>query len=262
VPTLALDGCDLYYEVEGDGVPILLIHGLALDARMWDDQVAALRDVARVMRYDTRGFGRSGRDPDVTYTHAGDAWALLDHLGVDRVVLVGLSMGGRIALETALVAPERVRALVVMDAVVDGVDWDPESAKGMAAIRPALETGGPPAASEVWLAHGFFTPARRDPIVAARIESMAADYRWLDWTAHDPHGPQPTLIDKLASLTVPTTVVVGALDVPCFLEMAGVLAERIPGARKVVVPDAGHMVNLEAPEAINQVLRDTIAEVA
>jgi 3-oxoadipate enol-lactonase len=175
--TLALDGTDLYYEVEGDGTPVLLIHGLALDTRMWDDQVPALRDVARVIRYDARGFGRSSRrDPDVTYTHAADAWALLDHLGVEDAVVVGLSMGGRIALETLLAAPHRVRALVVIDAVIDGVPWDAESAAGMSAIGEAMKSGGMPAAKAVWLAHGFFTPAAREPQVAARLRAMVEDY--------------------------------------------------------------------------------------
>lgn len=263
MPTLALDGTDLHYEVEGDGIPVLFVHGLILDTRMWDDQVPALREVAQVIRYDARGFGRSSRrDPGVTYTHAADAWALLNHLGVDDVVLVGLSMGGRIVIETALLAPQRVRALVTMDSVLDGVEWDPEAAAGLAAIGPALETGGVSAAKAVWLGHDFFAPAARNPEVRARLETMADDYPWRLWAESDPHGPRPALIEKLPSLTMPTTVLVGALDVPCFLEMARVLAERIPGAREVVVPDAGHMVNMESPAVVNRVLTDVIAEVA
>jgi 3-oxoadipate enol-lactonase len=263
VPILALDGTDLYYEVEGDGVPVLLIHGLALDARMWDDQVPALRDLVRVIRYDARGFGRSPRrDPAVTYTHASDAWALLDHLGVADVVLVGLSMGGRIALEALLLAPNRVRALVVLDAVLDGVPWDTESERGMAAIAEGMGSGGIPAANAAWLAHGFFRPASRDPAVTERLEAMVADFPGRHWQDPDPHGPHPTVIDELGEITVPTTVVVGELDVACFLEMANVLATRIPGARKVVVPDAGHMVNMEAPEVVNDVLRRAITATA
>jgi 3-oxoadipate enol-lactonase len=258
MPTLPLEGTDLYYEVDGDGVPVLLIHGLALDARMWDDQVLALQDVARVIRYDARGFGRSTRDAAVAYAHSADAWALLDHLTVDRAVVVGLSMGGRIALEAVLAAPDRARSLVLLDAVLDGVAWDDASARGMDAIGEGMKTGGLPAAKAAWLRHDFFAPANRDPEVADRLKAMVADYPGLNWTGSDPHVPGPTVIDKLGGISVPTTVVVGELDVPCFREMAEVLATRIPGAAKVVVPDAGHMVNMESPDAVNEVLRRVV----
>jgi len=108
---MRVPGGELYYEAEGDGVPVVLVHGLALDARMWDDQVPALKDIARVVRYDVRGFGRSTRDADTSYSHADDLWRLLDHLEIDKAVLVGLSMGGRVVVEATLSAPERVRAL-------------------------------------------------------------------------------------------------------------------------------------------------------
>jgi 3-oxoadipate enol-lactonase len=261
MPTIALDGTDLYYEVDGDGFPVLLIHGLGLDARMWDDQVGELRDVARLIRYDARGFGRSARrDPGVTYTHTDDALALLDNLGVEEAVVVGLSMGGRIALETALAAPSRVRALVLLDAVLDGVPWDPVAEQGMAAVSAAMAVGGVPAANAAWLEHAFFAPANRSPAVAARLKEMVDDFPGLHWGEPDPHGPHPAAVELLDQLAVPTMVVVGELDVPCFRDMAEVLAARIPGARKVVVPHAGHMVNMEAPSAVTQIVRDVILE--
>ncbi|HTR68782.1 MAG TPA: alpha/beta fold hydrolase [Mycobacteriales bacterium] len=259
--TLSLPGCDLYYEVEGDGVPVVLIHGLSLDTRMWDDQIPALRGIAQVIRYDARGFGRSTRSPDVAYTHAGDMWALLDHLGVDSAVVVGLSMGGRIAIQATGVHPQRVRALVLLDAVVDGVPWDPEAAAGMQAIGTAYRAGGLAAAKAAWLDHDFFAPARRNPRVAARLEEMVADYPGLAWTEKDPHGPHEPVLEVLPTLALPTTVVVGELDVPGFRDMAEVVAATVPGARKVVVPDVGHMVNMEAPEAVNEVLRGVIESV-
>jgi pimeloyl-ACP methyl ester carboxylesterase len=88
---MRVPGGELYYEAEGDRVVVVLVlvHGLALDARMWDDQVPALKDIARVVRYDVRGFGRSTRDVDTSYSHADDLWRLLDQLEVDKAVLVG-----------------------------------------------------------------------------------------------------------------------------------------------------------------------------
>jgi 3-oxoadipate enol-lactonase len=261
VTILQLPGAQLYYEVTGSGAAVVLVHGLALDTRMWDDQVPALSEVATVVRYDARGFGRSVRDSsDATYTHAEDLWLLLDHLQIDSAVLVGLSMGGRIVLEATVAAPERVRSLVLLDAVVDDVAWDDESTRGMQAIDEGLRSGGLVAAKEAWLRHGFFDPARRSPEVTARLGVMAADYTGIHWTDPDPHGPHPDILAALPTIHLPTTVVVGELDVPCFHEMADVLATSIPGARLVVIEDAGHMVNMEAPEAVTVVLREVLAQ--
>jgi len=260
VAVLRVPGGELYYEAEGDGVPVVLVHGLALDARMWDGQVPALNDIARMVRYDARGFGRSTRDADTSYSHADDLWRLLDHLEIDKAVLVGLSMGGRIVLEATLAAPERVRALVLLDAVLDGVPWDPDSERGMQTIGEGLRSGGLDEAKAAWLRHDFFVPAQRTPDLARRLAEMVGDYSAVNWTSADPHAPHPNSIELLATVPAPTTVVIAALDVPCFHEMSDVLADRIPGARKLTVPDVGHMVNMEAPEAVNALLREVVLD--
>jgi pimeloyl-ACP methyl ester carboxylesterase len=258
MPILQVPGGELYYEVVGDGLPVVLVHGTALDARMWDDQMPALAGIARVVRYDVRGFGRSTRDAETAYSHAGDLWQLLDHLEIDRALLVGLSMGGRIVVEATLAAPDRVRALVLLDALLDGVPWDPASERGIQAIGEGLRAGGLDEAKAAWLRHGFFVPAQRRPELARRLAEMVGDYSGLNWTSTDPHEPHPRCIELLEAIDVPTTVVCGDLDVPCFREMADVLAAGIPGARKVAVADAGHMVNMEAPETVNTLLRGIV----
>jgi 3-oxoadipate enol-lactonase len=185
---------------------------------------------------------------------------LLDHLGIEQAVLVGLSMGGRTAVEATLAAPERVLELVLLDALLEGVPWDPESRRGMDALREGLESGGVEAAKAAWFEHGFFAPAKRNADVARRLAEMLDDYSGVNWTSPDPHAPHPDSIELLGTITAPTTVVVAELDVPCFRDMPDVLADRIPGARKVTVPDVGHMVNMEAPEAVNVLLREVASK--
>jgi 3-oxoadipate enol-lactonase len=257
---LPVSGAELYYETEGSGAAVVLVHGFTLDTRMWDDQVTELRDIATVVRFDLRGHGRSsGPAPGVPYSYSGDLLALLDHLGITSALLVGLSMGGRAVLHTALVAPERVRGLVLLDSVLDGVKWDDESARAMKAVEDAVATDGLGAAKDLWLAHPLFSAACRNPTVAARLAAMVGDYSGIDWTQEDPASPlSPRPIEVLEHVAVPTSVVVGELDVPCFLTMAEVLAGRIPGARKTIVPGAGHMVNMEAPDTVNALLRKAI----
>ena len=253
---LALPGARLAYQVTGDGPAVVLVHGFGLDMRMWDPQVADLAARFRVLRYDCRGFGASGPfDPAIGYTHAGDLLALLDHLAIERAVLAGLSFGGRVAMHAALAAPERVVGLVLLDAVLDGVPWDPASAWALEEAARQARARGLRAGREAWLAHPLFAAARQQPDVASSLAAMAGGYPGQHWIGHDPHqqtGPRP--IDALEQLLMPVLVAVGERDVPGFREMAAVLARRIPCAQYHVVAGAGHMINMEQPAVVNALL--------
>jgi pimeloyl-ACP methyl ester carboxylesterase len=249
-------GARLVYEVTGTGPAVVLVHGFGLDRRMWDPQAEHLAARFRVVRYDCRGFGASGPfDPAVPYTHASDLVALLDHLALGRAVLVGLSFGGRVVLETALAAPDRVRGLVLLDAVLDGVPWDRESEAGMDEVARQVRAGGVQAGRAAWLAHQLFAAARQRPDLASSLADMVAGYPGQHWLGLDPHrqvGPDP--FDALERVAAPTLVAVGEHDVPGFREMSAVLARRIPRATHRVVAGAGHMANMEQPAAVSELL--------
>jgi 3-oxoadipate enol-lactonase len=253
---LGLPGARLAYQVTGDGPAVLLVHGFGLDMRMWDHQAEHLAARYQVIRYDCRGFGSSGPfDPAAAYTHAGDLLALLDHLGVRQAVLAGLSFGGRVVLQAALTAPERVRGLALLDAVLDGVPWDPESQAAIDLAGQMAQTRGLLAGRAAWLAHPLFAAARSKPEVSDRLAAMVAGYPGQHWIGHDPHeqaGRRP--IDALDELAMPVLVMVGEHEVPGFREMSAALARRVPGARYHVVKDAGHVVNMEQPTAVNDAL--------
>jgi 3-oxoadipate enol-lactonase len=254
-------GAQLAYEVAGNGPAVVLIHGFGLDMRMWDPQVEALAARFRVVRYDCRGFGASGPlDPAVPYTHAGDLVALLDHLDIGEAVLAGLSFGGRVALQAALAAPDRVRGLALLDAVLDGVPWDPESAHALDEVTRRVRTAGVLAGRGAWLAHPLFAAARERPDLAAALAAMVAGYPGQHWLGQDPHRETRPPIDVLEGICVPALVAVGERDVPGFREMSAVLARRIPGAAYRVVAGAGHMVNMEQPAAINDLLISFVQE--
>jgi 3-oxoadipate enol-lactonase len=253
---LPVDGATLRYGVAGVGPAVVLIHGFGLDMRMWEPQVPELARAFQLVRYDCRGFGASGPfDPAVPYTHAADLVALLDHLSIDQATLVGLSFGGQVALKTALLAPERVRALVLLDSLLDGVEWDDDSKAGLAELGRRLAAGGVAAGREAWLAHPLFAAARQRPDVQAELAAMVADYPGQHWLGLDPHLPDSTPpIELLEQLMMPALVVAGDQDVPGFLAMTDVLAQRLPAAERVLIPGAGHMVNMEQPAAVNAVL--------
>ena len=117
--TLETNGARIYYETDGAGDPVVLIHAGVANLRMWDDQVAALRDSYRVIRYDTRGYGLTETDA-VEFSNRADIAALLDHLGEESAHIVGLSRGGMIALDFAIEFPRRVRSLVVAAGGIGG----------------------------------------------------------------------------------------------------------------------------------------------
>ncbi len=253
---LARPGARLVYEVAGDGPAVVLVHGFGLDMRMWDPQVGPLAARFRVVRYDCRGFGASGPfDPAVPYTHADNLVALLDHLAIEEAALVGLSFGGLVVLQAALAAPARVRGLVLLGAVLDGVRWDAASAQALREVTRQVQAAGVLAGRAAWLAHPLFAAAGERPGLAARLAAMVAGYPGQHWLGQDPHRPpDPRPIDALEDVTVPTLIAVGQFDVPGFREMSAVLARRIPGAQYHVVAGAGHMINMEQPAAVRKLL--------
>jgi 3-oxoadipate enol-lactonase len=255
-----VDGSSLYYEEIGTGRPIVLLHGFSLDRRMWDAQFAVLGSLYRVVRYDLRGFGKSapGTKP---YSHADDLIAVIDSLGLERVDLVGLSMGGGAAINAAIVCPERVRALVVVDPSLGGFRWSAEFTASLAAIRVTARQAGVEAARDHWLSLPIFRAAMSQPRVAERLASMVADYTGWHWLHPDPGRPfNPPAIDRLREIRAPTLVIVGELDTVDFHGIATTLESRMAHARRIVLRAVGHMANLEAPAEFNDIVRTFLAE--
>lgn len=237
----------LYYEVTGSGEPIIFIHGFTLDHTMWQPQVEFFSQNYKVVTYDVRGFGRSTL-PKGSYDHAADLRALLEHLGIEQAHLVGLSMGGRIATNFTLAYPDAVLSLTLMDSALDGykseVDWE-VYAKEQGVKR----------AKQNWLAHEVFSVTQKQPEVVAALRVIVDGYSGWHWLNHDWQDPADTRArDHLQEIIQPTLVIVGQDDLPYFHNIANVLAARIPKAQKEIIPNAGHMVNMEAPDIVNGLL--------
>lgn len=206
-----VDGGRLHYQVQGKGDPIVWLHGFGLDARMWDGDVEHFAPEHTIVRYDLRGFGRSSL-PTGPFTHTADLHALLVHLGIARVHVVGLSMGGGVAIDFALVHPQAVRSLVLVDSIVGGFKWQ-QSGSDMGAAWAAAKSGGVEAARAAWLANPLFAPALRIPAVANRLRAMVAEYSGWHFVNDSPQRPlQPPAWERVAAIAAPTLVLVGALD--------------------------------------------------
>jgi pimeloyl-ACP methyl ester carboxylesterase len=258
-----VNGVSLYYEDAGRGRPLVMAHGFSATARMWEGQVAAFRERYRVITYDARGQGRSEAPADAAaYSQpimVEDLRQLIAHLGLDRPVVCGLSMGGNVVLNLALAHPEAVAGAVVCG--TGAGSEDPEAwAVTVQEWIDLLEGPGIEAFAEMYLA---------DPILAdyADRSPAAREFLWRAITSNTARGlalglrgvvgRRPTvysLRDRLARLAVPATIVVGDRDHWC-TKVSTFMAATIPGAELVEIADSGHMSNLEQPEQFNRALR-------
>ncbi len=249
----------LYYESTGSGPAVVFIHGLGSDARIWDAQYAALSRSFRVVRYDLRGYGRSGV-PAEAYAHTDDLKMLLDHLGIARAHIVGQSMGGGTALDFALEYPACVNRLVLVDSTIDGYDWSPESAESWAPVYAKAAEVGLAGAMDVLLAHPLFASACENPETKARLAEILGGYSGWHAVNEDPERrPDPAAIQRLEQITAPTLLVLGELDLIDYHNQSHLLAERLPHASLVTLPGVGHVAPLEAADQLNQILLDFLS---
>jgi pimeloyl-ACP methyl ester carboxylesterase len=258
-----VNGTRLYYEAAGSGQPLALIHGFSLDTRMWDDQFEAFAERYWVVRYDARGFGKSALARGERYMHAADLKALLEHLEIAQAAVVGLSMGGGIAIDFALTYPEATRALIPVDSTLGGYRWSPAWEASYAPIVARGQAGDIAGARQLWLAHPFFEPAMANAGVAARLTQIVAAYSGWHWGHPDPgRGARPPAAERLGQVRAPTLLLLGERDLPDLHGTAEALHRGIPNARKVILPGVGHLPNMEAPRQFNEIVLSFLAEVS
>jgi len=254
---LPVDGGTLFYEEAGHGAPVVLLHGGQLDARMWDAQFAAFAAHYHTIRYDARGYGHSS-PPAGPYSHQADLLALLDQLDVERANLVGLSLGGRIAVDFALAHPERVASLTLAGPGLSGWDWSAESHDP--ALEQAIAAGDRARIAAAWLAGPYMAPAMSHPDLAPVLRELAADNAGSFLQPERETPLKPPAAGRLRELHCPVLLIVGSRDVPDIQDIVERLA-TVPGARVATFDGAGHMVNMEQPEAFNHEVLGFLAQV-
>ena len=255
-----VNGTQIYYEIAGSGHPLVLIHGFTLDTRMWDDQFEGFATHHQAIRYDVRGFGKSALPTEASYDHTDDLYALMQHLGIDSAYILGLSMGGRIAIDFALTYPTATDALIPVDAGLSGFQFKEFS---LVFIWQTAKESGLQEAKTAWLNHPILEVARQNGSVNSRMIQMVKDYSGWHWFNDDPRRAlQPPAIERLDEIETPTLAIVGERDILDCHRIADLLEERITCAKKIVMPGVGHMSNMEAPERFNEIVLGFLAEVA
>jgi 3-oxoadipate enol-lactonase len=259
-----INGARIAYDVAGSGPAVLLLHAGIGDRRMWDAQVPAFADHFTVIRCDARGFGET-RKPDAPFSPYADAIALLDHLGIARAHVVGVSMGSQTAIEAAIAAPERISALVAV-AARTGTPVSSALRAGWERVDELYEAGEIAGAVEyelrMWVDGPDRGPEAVDPEMRERVREMNAAL----FTRDDVDGEElpldPPAAERLAEISAPTLIVYGDKDVMDVRQAAGPLAGAIPGARLAVIPDAAHLPQMERPEIFNEIVLGFLRDVA
>ena len=245
MPKLDRDGVQIHYEVAGRGPALLLTHGFSATGEMWAGQLAALSPNFTVITWDMRGHGRSDYPQDqALYSEAAtvaDMAALLDAVGAQSAVIGGLSLGGYMSLAFHRAHPERTRALLIIDT---GPGYKNDQAR------------------EGWNANALKRAERYEAeglgdLAKASAEVRAASHRDATGLARAARGMltqrDARVIESLPDIGVPAIVMVGENDTP-FLAASDYMAAKIPGARKAVIPAAGHAANIDNPQAFNAAL--------
>ncbi len=252
MPNFENNGVTIQYEDKGEGIPLLLIHGHTLDHRVFSPLVEPWIDQGfRMIMPDLRGHGRSSR-PSCGYHwshHAADIAGVLTEAGIDRATVVGFSVGGGIALEMALTIPERVKNLALMAPVMPDRRFEAEFMANLKEVAAVIRKDGVASAMEgPWMESPLFAKSLLKPGITEQLREIVKDFSGAEYlaTSRDTVERDWKTPDRLAEISIPALVLVGALEMPGFRAFADEAAAGIPGARLEIIEGCGHLLPLEA----------------
>ncbi|MCJ7511233.1 MAG: alpha/beta fold hydrolase [Dehalococcoidia bacterium] len=261
--TVTVNGTEVYYEEAGRGFPLLFLHGLAFDTRMWRSQVAALLGKYRCVSIDFRGHGQSAA-PGGEYTlevMAEDVYQVMRHLGLELAHVAGLSMGGMVAMRLALAHPEVVRSLVLLD--TSAGPEQAERAHQYEMLAQVMREQGPEAIMQgvipIFFSQAFIGGQPQE------LEAFKEQFRNLNpqgvYRATLAVARRRDITDEIKSIRVPTLVIVGDEDMATTPERAEAIHRQIAGSRLEKIVGAGHMTPLEQPEKVTAAIEEFLSQV-
>ena len=255
----------VWHDVTGTGPAIVLLHPGLADSRVWEHQLGPFGESHTVVRVDFPGFGRS-RIESSLISLSGCVREAMDAAGIERAAIVGVSLGGRAALELAAESPERVAALVLVGPGIDDHVWSAEVESFGAAEEEALARGDMDAAIETNLQMWLAGPGRTLDAIDPEIRDLVAEMQRDALRAQKEHPDlrlarlDPPASQLLGEIQAPTLIITGDEDVGDIHEIADRLGREIPGARRATMPAVAHLPNLERPEEFNRLVLGFLGE--
>lgn len=258
----AANATGLWYQKTGTGSAVVLIHGGTLDSRIWNNDINALVENHTVIRYDLRGAGRS-MPANAAFSHVNDLHHLLGEIGIDKAHLVGLSLGGGIAIAYALEHPERVSSVTALAPAISGQPVPPDAATPYSDALAAAREGQLADAVAAWLE----TPAVKliansDAAASKCVEAMVRDNleEALQPSAHS-QPPRPPSWQQLELLDIPVLLLIGDSDAQHLRQNVLAAANRLPQATyRELDGGIGHLLNIDAPVAFRKMLLDFLEQ--
>lgn len=250
----------IYYEVRGDGEPLILVNGNGLDLEMWNPQIEVLAREFRIIRYDLRGIGKSSA-PDETFSHSEDIYNLLKFLGVEKAHVVALSFGGAFAIDFAFEHSETVKSLTLAAAITS--DFRDEYLEGLCSLSQIAKEKGTAEAIETLVQIPTFIAPENTKTIEETRDNFLRNARAFEtdfpairlW-----RPPQVSIDEMLAAINSPVLIIVGEKDDVSIHDIADKLQDRIKNAQKITIKNAAHIINLEKPKEFNSATVDFLRE--
>ena len=258
---IEVGGARISGEQVGTGRGLIFLHAGVADRRMWREQLMEFGQDYRAVAYDRRGFGTT-RSPDERFSHGEDLGAVLDQLGMARVILAGCSQGGRIAIDFALTYPQRVEALVLIAPAISGapeIETLPAEIEILVEALDRAEEADDRAQINAIEAHLWLDgPTSLQGRVGGELRELFLDMNGIALEMPDfVNEIEPaSAYARLSELSLPTLVICGDLDFPHVRARCQYLADAIPGCALVELVGVAHLPNLEQPDAVNRLLQD------
>jgi len=260
MPEVLNNKVTISYTDEGAGQPVVLLHGHTLDRRVWLPATPHLLAAGlRVIRPDLRGHGRSTR-PDFGYHpshHAGDLVALMNALNLDHAAVIGFSFGGGVAMEASLTHQDRVSALGLVATTMPDRPFEDAFMANLRQVAGVIRSEGMEAAmAGPWAESPLFRHSFTKPGIREAVAAIVAGFPGAEFlaTQRDKVDRDWTVPERLSEINVPTRVMVGGCEMAGFRAYADEAAEKIPAASLEVVSDCGHLLPLEAPDAVAKMI--------
>lgn len=257
-----INGTKIYYEITGEGTPLIFLHGWTCDSRNWNPQIENFAKKYKVITYDARGHGKSNVPDSIPYSYEEDLAALMDYLNIKKAVIIGHSLGGSPAFYYSLHHPERVLGLVLAEGgavLSDPAIVDTSSIPGYfnefykaitVAQNEGLEKG-----KKAWLNIHPMKNAAENPISAELLKTMIDDYSGWHWLNRDPQKSNPNgTIEMMKSIKSPTLIIAGEYSHKVLKDLVSAQSQYIPNSKLVILEKSNHMLNIENPNQFNKEL--------
>lgn len=256
------DGYHIYFDICGEGSPLLLIHGWSLDSRMWASVVPKLAEYFQVITIDRRGFGQSDGVPSKS-KDLEDIDALLNHLNIDTVSLIGMSQGGRVALNYCLTRPQKVCAMVLQGSQMDG--YSPEGSKAeqipLEDFKTLVEVGQLDELRASWLKHPLMAVPENSSELKQSLRTMLKDYQAKDLQLDiaELRTVEINAAARLQEIQCPVIVIDGETEIDPIKQVSEKLLAGLSSVQKITIRGGGHLISMIQPQAFSKVVIDFLS---